>query len=67
VRLHAVGDRVELLVRDDGVGLQWDPERGIDGHLGLHNLQDFARESSGLLEVASGPGAGTEVRMEFPR
>jgi signal transduction histidine kinase len=67
VRLRGVGDRVELLVRDDGVGLQWDPERGIDGHLGLRNLQDFARESGGLLEVASGPGAGTEVRMEFPR
>jgi len=35
--------------------------------LGLHNVRTFARRSGGFVELASRPGAGTEVRLHLPR
>jgi two-component system, NarL family, sensor kinase len=57
--------RAVLTVRDDGQG--FDPHQPpASGHVGLQGVADLVEESGGVLEVASCPGQGTEVRMELP-
>ncbi len=63
-----LGERtVELLVRDDGGGLDVRAAGFPAGHLGLRSLADLATERGGVLEVATAPGQGTEIRLELPR
>jgi signal transduction histidine kinase len=63
-----LGERtVELLVRDDGSGLDVLAEGSPAGHLGLRSLADLAAERGGVLEIATAPGQGTEIRLELPR
>ena len=57
---------VELVVRDNGVGLQLPLPTPQAGHLGLSNLADLALENAGVLEISSEPGSGTEIRLELP-
>ena len=57
---------VELVVRDNGVGLQLPLPAPKAGHLGLSNLADLALENAGVLEISSEPGSGTEIRLELP-
>jgi signal transduction histidine kinase len=63
VVLSATTERLELVVRDDGIG-------GLaarDGGFGLSNLRERARACAGTLEVAVPPGGrGTEVRWTVP-
>ncbi|NUS49796.1 MAG: hypothetical protein HOQ22_01990 [Nocardioidaceae bacterium] len=51
---------------DDGRGLELEGD-SEQGHIGLQSLADLATDWRGSLEVWSGPGAGTEVRMELSR
>ena len=61
----AVDDQaVVLSVRDDGRG--FDPAAPVDGRHGLANMAERARRIGDRLEVASHPGAGTEVRLVTP-
>jgi signal transduction histidine kinase len=70
VRLVVTSDgrRATLEVTDDGVGFSRDDQRraGEDGHLGLHLLEDLARDADGTLDVSSAPGEGTKVHLEVP-
>ncbi len=59
LRLH-VGEEVELVVVDDGVGL---PAGSRDG---LPGLRERAEEVGGQVVVASTPGRGTRVRVAVP-
>lgn len=62
--VRASGDRVEVQVRDDGVGVR--PDRPAGG-LGLRNLRDRAQAWAGTFEVGpSADGAGTEIRWQVP-
>jgi signal transduction histidine kinase len=49
-------------VSDDGVGL---PDRGPKG-VGLTSMKDRAEEVGGSLEMDSGTGRGTTIRVELP-
>ena len=62
------GARVELVVRDDGVGLDaTDPAPTRGSGLGLASIRRRAEEVGGSARVASGPdGRGTEVRATLP-
>lgn len=63
VRVHTEGDRLRLVVSDDGTG--FDPDRLPGGHhFGLRGLRDLVREAGGLLDVCSAPGRGTTVVLE---
>ena len=64
VTLEETEDRVVLVVRDDGCGLQNGKGRRS---LGLLGMEERIRELGGVFTLASAPGAGTTVRAEIPK
>lgn len=56
--------RVEIVVEDDGVGLQ--PDTRPAGHYGLEIMAERAQRIGGTLEVGARAGGGTRVRLAFP-
>lgn len=58
---------VETMVRDDGVGFDVTAAAGMTGHYGLLGLRERARLAGGEVQVVSGPGQGTTVRLCLPR
>lgn len=65
VWLHALrsGGRLDITVRDDGVG--FDPETSTDG-FGLVGMRERAELIDGIFDVLSAPGSGTTVRAVVP-
>jgi PAS domain S-box-containing protein len=57
------GDRVIVMVEDDGVGFEPDQVQRGD-HFGLLGLRERAEALGGTLTVESAPGAGTTVVVE---
>ncbi|OYV95130.1 MAG: hypothetical protein B7Z68_07390 [Acidobacteria bacterium 21-70-11] len=57
------GDRVLVMVEDDGAGFEPDQVKGED-HFGLLGLKERAEALGGTLRVESAPGAGTTVVVE---
>jgi two-component system, NarL family, sensor kinase len=68
VSVAADAERIELEVRDDGIGFA--PGRPtaalLDGHIGLASTEQRARSAGGELLVSSVPGRGTTVRATLP-
>jgi signal transduction histidine kinase len=67
--LYVERDRLCLVVRDDGDGLDLEHHSGFStpaGHLGLRALADAAQELHGVLELSTAPAHGTELRWEIP-
>lgn len=63
--LERRGDRVLMMVEDDGVG--FDTDRGAPrGHFGLLGLRERAEALGGTLTIESAPGSGTTVVVEVP-
>jgi signal transduction histidine kinase len=57
------GDRVMVMVEDDGAG--FDPDQAQSGdHIGLLGLRERAEALGGTLTLESAPGAGTTVVVE---
>jgi len=63
VRLTESAGRLELVVQDDGRGIQ--NGKGRRG-LGLLGMEERIRELGGVFCVESAPGAGTRIRAEIP-
>lgn len=59
------GDRVIVMVEDDGVGFEPDQVQRGD-HFGLLGLKERAEALGGTLTVESAPGAGATVVVEVP-
>ena len=77
VEKHANAERVNIAVTwatdalnitfsDDGCGYNTNSTQP-DGHYGLAIMKERADDINGLLSVTSNPGAGTEVKLLFPR
>src|ERR671932_1501680 len=65
VRLDLTGDQVVVEVADDGVGFE--PSSPEAEGYGLPSMRERAERLGGTVEIDSGPGAGTRVRVEVPR
>jgi two-component system nitrate/nitrite sensor histidine kinase NarX len=67
VVLRVEGERLELLVDDDGDGFDA-AARGdrSDGHFGLAIMRERARARDGECEVGPRPGGGTRVVLRIP-
>jgi signal transduction histidine kinase len=67
LELEGVGDRVQLCIRDDGVG--FDPAAGSDlvhtGHLGLVAMREWVELAGGRFQLESRPGEGVAVKAMF--
>jgi signal transduction histidine kinase len=60
------GDRVMLMVEDDGVGFE--PGQMLLGdHFGLLGMRERAEALGGTLTVESSPGVGTTIVVDVPR
>jgi PAS domain S-box-containing protein len=59
IELRSIGDRIELSVSDDGIGLS--PVKNPNGGMGLHIMEYRARTIGGTLSVGRRPGGGTIV------
>jgi PAS domain S-box-containing protein len=67
VLLERRGDRVIVVIEDDGIGFDADVARfAQQGHLGLVGMQERAEMLRGSLVIESIPGAGTTVVVEVP-
>jgi len=67
VDMRVEGERLELVVDDDGAG--FDPHGAAgrdDGHFGLAIMRERARARGGECEVAPRPGGGTRVALRMP-
>jgi PAS domain S-box-containing protein len=66
VTLGELEDGVEIVVVDDGVGIDLDAEHH-PGHRGLASMRDRASVSGGWCRVENDPVGGTTVRVWLPR
>jgi len=69
LELRKANGRLELTVRDDGVGFDVGRLRDEAVHgasLGLLSMDERATLAGGELEIISSPGEGTKVRAWFP-
>lgn len=68
VRVATDGQRVELVVDDDGRGFEAEKvlAKGPNGHLGLALLTDLAERAGGDLAVVSKDGEGTRLTLGVP-
>jgi NarL family two-component system sensor histidine kinase YdfH len=65
VRLSGANDRLEIQVRDNGIG--FDPAAVAQaGHYGLLGMRERARLAGGKLEITSSPGKGTTLQLSLP-
>ena len=62
------GDRMTIVVEDDGTG--FDPDTlmvvRLDGGQGLHGLRDRAETLNGRVDIDSRPQGGTVIRLTLP-
>jgi signal transduction histidine kinase len=63
VHLAVEGHAVEIVVSDDGVGM--DVEAATDG-FGLVGMRERVSLVGGALEIESAPGSGTTIRAQVP-
>ena len=70
VRVHQEPDELELSIRDNGIGFDYNATLEGNRHegrsLGLFGMQIRAKHAGGCVEISSTAGAGTEVRAIFP-
>jgi signal transduction histidine kinase len=65
VSLEVFPGEIILSVVDNGVGFE--PSRPLEGHYGLHIMNERATSIGGILYVDSLLGAGCTVRLIVPR
>jgi two-component system NarL family sensor kinase len=67
LELDGAGDRVDLEIRDDGVGFEPQASSALvrDGHFGLVAMQERVEMAGGQFQVQAHPGAGVTLRARF--
>jgi two-component sensor histidine kinase len=64
--VEKIGDQIELIVADDGVGMKDKYSAQISEKHGSEYVAIFVRQVGGTIELASSQGTGTIVRVRFP-
>lgn len=65
IQVNRFGDRINMIVEDDGRGFDVENIRQKPG-LGMQNLAARVHELSGTLQIDSRPGRGTLVSVDIP-
>jgi|HubBroStandDraft_6_1064221.scaffolds.fasta_scaffold07400_3 signal transduction histidine kinase len=65
VELRTSGDRLKIIVRDNGRGFDLSNLRHIEG-IGVRSMEERARHLGGKFEIHSEPGKGTTVEAWVP-
>ncbi len=67
IELAGAGDRVDLSIRDDGVGFEPKGTSSLvrDGHFGLVAMRERVEMAGGRFHLDTRPGAGVTVRAQF--
>lgn len=63
VELLKTGNRLDILVRDDGTG--FDPDLALAGHHGLTGMRYRIDSLGGTMALTSKPGEGTSIRASI--
>jgi signal transduction histidine kinase len=66
VLLTRSGERIELTVTDDGCGFDLEAVRRDGKGLGLLSIEERAHAVGGDVQIVTGPGAGTTIRVRCP-
>ncbi len=68
VRLDRDGDRVRLLIVDDGVGFDENVVAAAPPgtHFGLLTVRERVESAGGTLRIVSGPGLGSQIDVSLP-
>jgi NarL family two-component system sensor histidine kinase YdfH len=66
ILVEADGDGLGVTVRDDGTGFELEEASGQPGHFGLVGMRERARLAGGRVEVLSGRGVGTSLKLWLP-
>ncbi len=64
VAVTVASGRLRAVVEDDGAG--FDPDRPVDGHLGLQGMKERAELIGGTVSVFSSRGSRTTVVLDVP-
>lgn len=64
VQMRQLGDRLEIVIRDHGVG--FDPNAVTFDRFGIRGMRERARLYGGEAEIVSAPGRGTIIRVTVP-
>jgi two-component system nitrate/nitrite sensor histidine kinase NarX len=63
IKLSQDGTKIELLIRDDGLG--FNPEKKLSGHYGLGMMGERAESVGAVFSVLSQIGQGTIITMQW--
>ncbi len=64
--VELVGDQIELIVADDGVGMAAKDPSGVPGKHGSDYVAIFVRQLGGTIAVSGSDRTGTTVKIQFP-
>jgi two-component sensor histidine kinase len=64
--VERIGDKIELTVADDGVGMAAQAPSGVSGKHGADYVAIFVRQLGGTMVVSDSDGTGTTVRIRIP-
>jgi len=64
--IERIGDQIELIVADDGVGMIAKDTLAVQGRHGSDYVAIFVRQLGGTMTVAKARKAGTTINIRFP-
>jgi len=63
ITVQLINDNIHFTIKDDGIG--FDTTEYKEGN-GIANMQRRSKDLHGNISIQSQPGAGTEIRLQFP-